>query len=183
MNILIETLLISTCMLGLGLVPLVSTHVRRYSKFFYLFGTGALAGILIFDLLPDIFEMGGKSTLWGVAIVWLVYSLIHLIHLKQHKSDDPFHFHGQSRSFFSALDDRTLYRERNVARGFRRFCRNLESYYLFCAFGAQGLRVTCRFIRTFKERTFPEEIFRVYFCLFPFTSVGSGSGVRVSLHD
>jgi zinc transporter ZupT len=100
MNILIETLLISLCMLGLGLVPVFFPQLRKYSKFFYLFGTGALAGILFFDLIPDLFEMGGKSTLWGVAIVWLIYSLFHLFHLRQHKMDTVFHFHGQSRTFF-----------------------------------------------------------------------------------
>jgi zinc transporter ZupT len=104
MNILTETFLISILMLLLCLIPLYSESIRRYSKLIYLLGTGALAGILLFDLLPDLFEIGGRSTLFGVAIVWIIYSLAHLIHMKHHKSEADLshhtHVHAQSNTFF-----------------------------------------------------------------------------------
>ncbi len=113
MSILTETALISISMMSLCILPFYIQNLRRYSKFFYLLGTGALAGILFFDLIPDLFEMGGIHTLWGVAAVWLLYSLLHLYHLKYHKPlshssiaesiENSFgHSHGQSISFFMA---------------------------------------------------------------------------------
>ncbi len=97
MSLLLETTIISLCMIVLSALPLFSTSLRRYSKLFYLLGTGALAGILLFDLLPDLFEMGGKESLIGVGIVWIAYSLFHLVHLKYHKKhDDQIHAHGHS---------------------------------------------------------------------------------------
>ena len=43
-------------------------------------------GLCFFDLLPDVIEMGGKSSLYIMGIVWLIYSLIHLFHLGHHQS-------------------------------------------------------------------------------------------------
>jgi zinc transporter ZupT len=101
MNSFLEIFFISTCMFGLCLIPLYSESIRKYSQFFYLLGTGALAGILIFDLIPDLFEIGGRPSLYGVAIVWLVYSIIHLVHLKHHKNHDlDSHAHGEGSALF-----------------------------------------------------------------------------------
>lgn len=98
MSLLIETGIISLCMILLSALPLFSTRLRQYSKLFYLLGTGALAGILLFDLLPDLFEMGGSRSLIGVGIVWIAYSLFHLSHLFYHKrqGDDLIHAHGHT---------------------------------------------------------------------------------------
>ena len=85
MTLLLETLAISACMILFSGLPLFSTAIRRYSGLFFLIGTGALTGILFLDLLPDLFEMGGTSTLWGVGIVWVVYSVFHLSHVKHHE--------------------------------------------------------------------------------------------------
>ncbi|MDR3608345.1 MAG: hypothetical protein P4M08_13325 [Oligoflexia bacterium] len=86
MTLLVETLIISVLMAALSALPLLSKTVRRYSKLFFLLGTGALAGLLAFDLLPDLFEMGGTSSLWWVGLVWIAYSFFHLSHLGHHAS-------------------------------------------------------------------------------------------------
>jgi zinc transporter ZupT len=54
----------------------------------FLFGTGALFGICVFDLLPDIFEMGGRSGLAMSIAVGVAYSLVHLFHLRKHQSQN-----------------------------------------------------------------------------------------------
>ena len=84
MSLLLETSIISACILLLSLVPLFLPVARRYSKFFYLLGTGALSGILAFDLIPDLFDIGGSKSLIGVAAVWFLYSLLHMSHLGHH---------------------------------------------------------------------------------------------------
>lgn len=99
MTLLIETLTISVSMMLLSGLPLFSRTIRSYSKLFFLLGTGALSGILLFDLLPDLFEMGGSASLWGVGVVWTIYSLLHMSHLGHHKSSDE---HPKHTHFFLA---------------------------------------------------------------------------------
>jgi len=84
MHIVMETLIISGMMLLLCSLPLLSSRVREHSKLFFLLGTGALAGLCVFDLLPDIFEMGGQRSLWLMGAVWLIYSVAHLFHIGHH---------------------------------------------------------------------------------------------------
>lgn len=84
MSLLARILVISGSMILLCLLPIFSAGIRRYSRFFYLVGTGALFGICVFDLLPDIFELGGRSSLMVMGAVWCIYSLIHLLHLRHH---------------------------------------------------------------------------------------------------
>ncbi len=86
-------------------LPFFSTTVRKNSKLFFLIGTGALSGILVFDLLPDLVEMGGSSSLWWVGLVWGFYSLLHLTHLKHHRHEGgetphPGAGHGDQGSVF-----------------------------------------------------------------------------------
>jgi zinc transporter ZupT len=101
-----ETIWISACIAVLSAVPIFLEAARRYSRFFFLMGTGALSGILAFDLLPDLFELGGTSSLWGVGVVWLLYSLLHLSHLKHHdhagEEHSP-HAHGGSTMFLASM--------------------------------------------------------------------------------
>lgn len=112
MNLFVETLTISACMTVLGALPLFSKRIQKYSKLFFLLGTGALSGILFFDLLPDIFKMGGTPSLWGVGIIWGIYSLLHLSHLRHHQDDhkkdevhhhDHTNHHKSSRFFLLAM--------------------------------------------------------------------------------
>ena len=58
------SLFTETGILALGIVffsslPFLFKRVRSFSKFLFFIGTGAMFGICFFDLLPDVFEMGG----------------------------------------------------------------------------------------------------------------------------
>jgi zinc transporter ZupT len=65
-------------------VPLFSAGVRKHSRTLFLMGTGALFGICFFDLVPDVFALGGSSSLYIMGAVWLLYSVVHLFHLSHH---------------------------------------------------------------------------------------------------
>lgn len=65
-------------------LPLLSAGVRRHSRTLFLMGTGALFGICFFDLVPDVFALGGRLSLFLMTGVWLFYSAIHVFHL-QHR--------------------------------------------------------------------------------------------------
>jgi zinc transporter ZupT len=108
-NLLTETLIISLGMISVSGIPLFSHTVRKFSSLFYLLGTGALSGILFFDLLPDLFGLGGKTSLWSVFGVCVLYSLLHIFHLSRHHHDHAseeetavhhHHGHSENSSFF-----------------------------------------------------------------------------------
>ena len=87
-------------MITLSALSLLSPLVRKQSKFLYLLGTGALSGILLFHLLPDLLHMGGNKSLWYAGIVWAIYSLFHLLHLRNHKSTLADHDHPHENMTF-----------------------------------------------------------------------------------
>lgn len=78
------TLVISASMLALSQLPLQIRAVRAHSKLLFLTGTGALAGLLVFDLVPDVLQMGGHQGLLWIVLVWAVYSIFHLLHVHHH---------------------------------------------------------------------------------------------------
>ena len=45
-------------------------------------------GICFFDLVPDVFELGGNSSLYVMGAVWLLYSVMHILHLGHHHHED-----------------------------------------------------------------------------------------------
>jgi len=73
------------------ILPFIFKGVQRYSEIFFLVGTGALIGVCFFDLLPDVFEIGGSRSLYIAIFVGLVYSLIHLSHLRHHSHTENYH--------------------------------------------------------------------------------------------
>jgi zinc transporter ZupT len=85
MNLLLETLLISALMGALCVAPRFFKGIRDSSQVLLLIGTGALLGIYFFDLLPDVVEIGGRSSLMIVLAVWAIYSLGHTFHLHHHE--------------------------------------------------------------------------------------------------
>ncbi len=107
MNLLVETAALAAGIaLFSGLPLFFYPQVKRHSRFLFLVGTGAMFGLCFFDLLPDVLEIGGKSSLYIIGVVWLIYSLIHLFHLGHHETDhdhdcgDPsLHEGGHSHSF------------------------------------------------------------------------------------
>jgi zinc transporter ZupT len=84
---LLETLAISALIATFCLVPRFFGRVREYSQILLLIGTGALLGIYFFDLLPDVIEVGGRSSLVIVLAVWAVYSVVHTFHLHHHQQE------------------------------------------------------------------------------------------------
>jgi zinc transporter ZupT len=91
-----QTLLLAVCMALFSVLPLLSATVRRHSRDLFLIGTGALFGICFFDLVPDVFELGGGSSLVIVGAVWLLYSVIHLFHLQHHHHPDQGAAHAKA---------------------------------------------------------------------------------------
>ncbi len=58
--------------------------MKSISTSFFLLGTGSLIGICAFDLIPDVFELGGWKHLIVVGVIGGVYSLVHLIQVTDH---------------------------------------------------------------------------------------------------
>ena len=85
MTLFAETLILALGIAFFALVPFIFTQIRKYSKFLFLVGTGAMFGICFFDLLPDVFEMGGHSSLYIIGSVWVLYSFLHFFHLDHHE--------------------------------------------------------------------------------------------------
>jgi zinc transporter ZupT len=110
MSLLLKTLIISSMMILLCSLPLLFSQMKKVSRLLFLVGTGALVGICCFDLMPDVIELGGNSSLLLVFSVWIVYSAIHLLHYRHHKleslkqnhshTDDPLHSHSQGMAMF-----------------------------------------------------------------------------------
>jgi zinc transporter ZupT len=79
-----ETLVVTLAIGALCVLPLISRRVRAHSGVLVLTGTGAMLGLCLFDLLPDVFEMGGTTGILLTVAIWAVYSLMHVFHLDQH---------------------------------------------------------------------------------------------------
>src|SRR5580704_9884668 len=82
-----STLIISALMLTLSLLPVQIQAIRARSRLLFLMGTGALVGLLVFDLVPDVVALGGKQSLVWIGAVWAIYSLFHLAHVHVHTTD------------------------------------------------------------------------------------------------
>lgn len=94
MDLGIEVLILAVFMTLFSALPLYSAAARRYSKPIFLVGTGAMFGICFFDLVPDVFHLGGSTSLYVMGAVWLLYSCIHLFHLAHHQEDGHGNRHG-----------------------------------------------------------------------------------------
>lgn len=71
--------------------PRVSKRLEAHSKILLLIGTGGLVSLYFGDLLPDVYQLGGVSSLGIIAAVWLVYTAIHLLNIKHHEHHDHEH--------------------------------------------------------------------------------------------
>lgn len=85
MSLAFETTILALGMSIICVLPFVFRRARSTSGMPFLFGTGALFGICLFDLLPDIFEMGGNRSLAITIAVSIAYSIVHLVHLSKHR--------------------------------------------------------------------------------------------------
>jgi len=97
MSLLRETLILAGGISVFMALPLIFITIKNYSKYLFLIGTGAMVGICIFDLLPDVFEMGGYRSLGIIAMVVLLYSVIHF-----------FHRHHELKTHFALKSPRAL---------------------------------------------------------------------------
>jgi zinc transporter ZupT len=79
-----ETIVTTFAIAALCVLPAASQRIRAHSGIFVLTGTGAMLGICLFDLLPDVFEMGGVKGIVLTVFVFAFYSVMHVFHLDQH---------------------------------------------------------------------------------------------------
>lgn len=80
-----ESLLLAIGMMVVSILPVYITEIRKYTSVFFLLGTGALTGVCLFDLIPDVAEIGGTNGLLLAAFVAIIYSSLHLYHNHKHK--------------------------------------------------------------------------------------------------
>ena len=97
--------IIAAIMVFFTALPWASTTIHSHSTRFFLFGTGAMFSLCFFDLLPEIFEIGGTASLWMMGISWGLYSAAHLFHLGHHHvpGESPHAAHLAEEAGFSGL--------------------------------------------------------------------------------
>ncbi len=81
---ILETILLTFGMLILAAIPVLTKKVVRYYGPLFLFGTGALLSLCLFELIPDVFKIGGSNALTLAFGAWVLYSLVHLFHSHHH---------------------------------------------------------------------------------------------------
>lgn len=79
-----ETAILIFGMLAVCCLPLAFKKAQPAPGILFLFATGALFGICVFDLIPDVVEIGGQTSLYVTCMVGVIYSLTHLVHLRSH---------------------------------------------------------------------------------------------------
>jgi zinc transporter ZupT len=94
MSIALQTLLITLVMALSFVAPRVSKRLEKHSKILLLIGTGGLVSLYFGDLLPDVYQLGGFSSIGIILVVWLLYSVMHLVNIKHHEHEhDHEHSH------------------------------------------------------------------------------------------
>jgi zinc transporter ZupT len=103
MSILAQTILISAMMALCFMAPRFSKKIASHSKILLLIGTGGLVSLYFGDLLPDVLQLGGLSSLGIIVVVWLTYSYFHTSHIHHHEESEGHHHahsHGSDTSKF-----------------------------------------------------------------------------------
>lgn len=88
MGLFTETLIVSLTIMISSAIPFFWKQTHKKNSLIFLVGTGALTGIVLFDLLPDLWQLGGAKSLWLLGAVWLVYSIAHVFHIGTHHHHD-----------------------------------------------------------------------------------------------
>jgi zinc transporter ZupT len=91
MSILLQTILISVMMALCFAAPRFSKKIAGQSRILLLVGTGGLVSLYFADLLPDVLQLGGLSSLAIIVAVWLTYSYFHSSHIHHHEKNDGDH--------------------------------------------------------------------------------------------
>ncbi len=89
MGLVVQSATLVAGIVLLSCLPMFVGAAKKYSKVFFLTGTGAMFGLCLFDLLPDVFERGGKLSLLLIAVILITYALLHGLSHK-HNSEQPF---------------------------------------------------------------------------------------------
>jgi len=71
------SLVVSGGILGFCLLPLAFPAVRNRSRILLIVATAAMLAIVLFDLIPDLFELGGFRSLALAFVVWAAFSACH----------------------------------------------------------------------------------------------------------
>lgn len=98
MGLYLETLIVSLTILISALVPFFWKLNHKKNSMMFLIGTGALTGIVIFDLLPDLWSLGGRQSLWILFGVWALYSVMHYFQIGHHHHDHALAEHVEDTS-------------------------------------------------------------------------------------
>ncbi len=103
-----QLLILAVGMAGFCALPFLFRINAFQLRRFFLLGTGAMLGLVIFDLIPDVFELGGSLGLCVTAGVALLFSISHLRHLNSHghpegaghEFHDHIHGHNHEAGFW-----------------------------------------------------------------------------------
>lgn len=85
MSLILATIILVSCISLFFALPLVFRQVKKFSIYFFLVGTGAITGICLFDLLPEVYEIGGYSSILIIIISCVIYFLLHFFTHKHHE--------------------------------------------------------------------------------------------------
>ncbi len=89
MGLLAEATILTLTISVSASVPFFWRQTHKKNSVMFLIGTGALTGIVIFDLLPDLWILGGVKTICMMLAVWFTYSVAHYFHIGTHHHEIP----------------------------------------------------------------------------------------------
>ena len=104
MSLEAQALAISVVIAVFASIPFFIKTSRSASEKFLLFGTGAFLGIVMFDLIPDVYEVGGIPSLIGILVVGLLATFLH----KEHHPHTPHEHHGHGECAHQHEDPEAL---------------------------------------------------------------------------
>lgn len=77
------------------LLPWFFSSIRNYSKPLLIIGSAVLFGFIFFDLIPEMMEIGGITSLAIMAVAWAAFAGIHYLQAHEHSHHaDHDHDHG-----------------------------------------------------------------------------------------
>lgn len=89
----VQTFLISVIMAVACCLPRLVKNIDRYSRGLILVGTGGLVSLLVYDLIPDVWEIGGYVSLAIILLAWGAFTLAHSKFHDHHSEHHDDHAH------------------------------------------------------------------------------------------
>jgi len=84
MSLILSSLIISWAIALFTLLPWFFEGIRNYSRIMQYSGALVLFGFCFFDLIPEMFELGGSTSLLLMAIAWGIFAVIHRFQSNAH---------------------------------------------------------------------------------------------------